>query len=181
MVAAVTAAATAAVATVAAAAAAAVTTANKPGCRGKCKHEARGPMVRGGAALHRDARLRSDELRERTTGAGSQLGKGKQLSVTERQMVRLAFAESISKSVTAGHEEYLCGKFFKWRNLLLMTIDDGSYGGFIGVENNISAERALCDIMLADGFVYTYFPNGGTASKVQPILLGTIQLVHLSG
>eukprot|EP00965_Chrysotila_dentata_P168603 5568057-Pleurochrysis_carterae.AAC.1 len=57
------------------------------------------------------------------------------------------------------------GKFFEWRNSLLTTIDDGSCGGSIGVQHDISAERALCDTMLAGGLVCTYCPKGGTTGK----------------
>eukprot|EP00965_Chrysotila_dentata_P060462 2003953-Pleurochrysis_carterae.AAC.2 len=57
------------------------------------------------------------------------------------------------------------GDLFEWRDLMLTTIDDGSCGGSIGVQHDISAERALCDTMLAGRFVCTYCPNGGTTGK----------------
>eukprot|EP00965_Chrysotila_dentata_P202540 6181180-Pleurochrysis_carterae.AAC.3 len=115
-------------------------------------------------------------------------------------MVRLALAESFSESVTVSHEEYpyrlwelmqemlqknadavAGGKFFEWRDLILTTIDDGSCGGSIGVWYDISAERALCDTMLAGGFVCIYSPNGGITGKhdAQAVDWGSIALLKL--
>eukprot|EP00965_Chrysotila_dentata_P223902 6193871-Pleurochrysis_carterae.AAC.1 len=86
----------------------------------------------GGVSLRRGTRRRSVGLREPPTVGDSHSGKGTQL--TERQMVRLALAESFSDSVTVGHEEYpyrpwelmqemlqknadavAGGEFFEWR------------------------------------------------------------------